>query len=1182
MKKTTGYLSIILTLLLSLYSFDAYSAKDETNEDVYNVEKGRINDQDKKDMTKVALDGLEQHKKENGGKIDLTIFKPNVMEELYGYYEFEHIDRKELLEIKRQYEILERESKKLSQEEIEKRLVALFEKMMAYVNDSALQCVKEGEQCNSWGCCNDLVCAAVPNRARQDMGQCQRFNQECKADSECCSGVCGEGVEGKKVCAVVRRCYRPQRVGQSCDKNPTCESGNCEAYNEGTIGIGECKEIKAQCRNNSECCSGKCKAGKCRSHFICKDCVEQGKKPRRGQKCCEGLYKAPGGKCIPVLPPFVKRENHEDNYMKKKISFLGIMASFLLGEVAHAQVLPNVRNQIRTDENTRIKSKINGDEQMVKDQQMKNMSGMSKRAMSNQKISSLDDFKNHEMESYNTRQGTDFNTCFFDLKTDYLINLQKYGAEEGNSQNMLGVEMSVLAFEFMTLGSGTQDYWKQNVTGGDNIYTRARAVAERHRDKRHEIFNELDQWQIQMECLCWDAKGYPNLSAEVQPRYQEQCPQEYAAYLAYREANPNTDDEDYAGDASGVKGKYLITQWTNLNKQFYARMGQNNFTAFTEIYDLASWLEGNDWGNNEEKTFKIWRFTTRQWRGNPNIAAAVTLALLAAGVVAISGGFATATMASLWLSFGVIAGAGTLGAGGMWLIGAMKGAWESRSPYLQDEHLTTWKCGKKSYCSDFERSLILPKSKVCANKFVSSNGCIKNFLVTEVNGEERFLVDPWVPVGVEKNVLIKDTTPLANRMSTAAERALDRLRDRDPNAYRKNYKSTSYLKKPLLDSLETGYFSPALRRPYDNYYKLNDQMIKQVKDAAKKYALDEKYLFTEMNEDLDKFADYVFDYHFVWPRLSQKGMIAYPMPGMVAYFNLMAEAMNIKTDENDETLAGYNQLHTQHLQDYQNTINGFNRNLERGQGSLSDDQFGINQKNQIEKDLAESVAFTGMVIDGSGGLNSSKANIAQGGNVGSATNSTLGSGSLDPNSDLGKAAARIRKKREIMGKQKEKMAAFKKALGEEKANQLIKAKESLKKGFFSPLGGSGGSFALSIGGAPGTGADGKDKKKASDEKKSSFTASTPSTGRIPKPSYNLSYNTGGSNNSYGSSNSSSPESEKAQEKIKEAIEFRDQNPAAFDKQEGDTLFKIITRTYIRNYDKLLKKRKKRILDAEDY
>ena len=105
-------------------------------------------------------------------------------------------------------------------------------------------------------------------------------------------------------------------------------------------------------------------------------------------------------------------------------------------------------------------------------------------------------------------------------------------------------------------------------------------------------------------------------------------------------------------------------------------------------------------------------------------------------------------------------------------------------------------------------------------------------------------------------------------------------------------------------------------------------------DAAKKYALDEKYLFSEMNEDLDKFADYVFDYHFVWPRLSQKGMIAYPMPGMGAYFNLMAEAMNIKTDANDETLAGYNQLHTQHLQDYMNTINGFERNLEKGEGTI--------------------------------------------------------------------------------------------------------------------------------------------------------------------------------------------------------------------------------------------------------
>ena len=257
MKTSKKLPSIFLILILALFSSSGFSAN-ETNEDTFNVKKGRINKEDKTAMTKVAMDGLAQHKKENGGKIDLTIFKPNVMQELYSYYEFEHIDKNELIEIKGQYEKLEVEAKKLSQSEIEKRLVALFEKMIDYVNNSSLQCVKEGAACNNWGCCNGLVCAAVPERARRNMGQCKRFNNECKSAGDCCSGICGEGVNGKKVCAVVRRCYRPQRKNTSCNNNPACEVGNCETYNEGTTGIGECKENKVACKNNNECCSNKC------------------------------------------------------------------------------------------------------------------------------------------------------------------------------------------------------------------------------------------------------------------------------------------------------------------------------------------------------------------------------------------------------------------------------------------------------------------------------------------------------------------------------------------------------------------------------------------------------------------------------------------------------------------------------------------------------------------------------------------------------------------------------------------------------------------------------------------------------------------------------------------------------------------------------------------------------------
>ncbi|MBT7609266.1 MAG: hypothetical protein HN576_05890 [Bacteriovoracaceae bacterium] len=1194
-------------------------------EEMYNVSQGRINAQDNTDITKEAMAGLENHKKRNGGKIVLASFKPVVMQELYSYLEHEHISRLELTKIKMEYERLEASSRGLSQKEIEKSLISLFENMMKYVNNSSLQCVKQGATCNDWGCCKGLTCAAVPARARENMGQCRRFNNTCNKSSDCCSGVCGEGVNGKKVCAVVRRCYRPQRANASCDKNPTCEVGSCEVYNAGTTGMGECFQNKNSCKSDDQCCSAKCSNNKCVPHYTCKNCVGPGIKPRRAEVCCEGHYKDSKGTCIPMLVPFVLKEHQ----MKKNLSLLGIFVSLIFGDVAMAET--------QQEANSRIKSKIQNDSSLVDEEHMKGLTGMSKRVRDNVKITDLDDFKDHQLETFSTKAGTDFKTCRIDLKADYLLNLKA-----NSEQNMLGIEMAVLAFEHMVLGEGTVDYWTESIGGAasTNIHARAAVVAQKHADQRTQIFDELDDWQLKMECLCWDSKGYPNLAPDIQAKYagagwpvsnvpvskpeegtktegtsagrptsagaDAQCPNEMNAYLAYRAANPNTDDEDYAGDASGVKGKFLITKWTDLNRNFYTRVYLSNSSTFQEIYSLASWLESNNWGENTTASFQINRFTTKEWKNNPNIYAAVTLALIAAGVVAISGGFATVSMAALW----------GLGIGSMMLIGvlgAMKGAWESRAPYLQDEFIKTWKCGKKSYCSDFKRRLILPKSKVCGDKYVSGNGCIKNFLAYTLDGEVRHLVDPLVPVGVDKSVLLKDGTPLASRMSTAASNAIEKLKTIDQDRWRKEKRCqdtfmntvvspllpnvpgsdivegvignapgmntpvavqcprlhTSYLKKPLLDSLSTGEFAPILKTPYANNYELTAAMIKTIKDSAKAYATNAKYLFSDMQEDLNKFADYSFDYHFVWPRLSQAGMIAYPMPGLISYFMLMAEAMNEKQDENFGNVEGYNQLHAQHLQDLINTINGSN-NMEEVNVGID----GINsQLDAFNTDLANTLAFNGLNLSAGDGIDSSKANITGGNGSAAELDSSLGAGSLDPDSSLGRAASAFRKNREILDKQREKLSVFTAAVGAKKASELTANKKAFTKSFFSPLGAGGGLNLASTGaasGGPSRPTDSKVKNEKRDLSQSSLNA------RPPTPNYNLSYDTGG-----GSRSNYKAATEAAQSKIKEAIEFRNQKPAQFEKQEGDTLFKIITRSYIRSYDKLLNKRKKTIID-EDY
>jgi hypothetical protein len=173
-----------------------------------------------------------------------------------------------------------------------------------------------------------------------------------------------------------------------------------------------------------------------------------------------------------------------------------------------------------------------------------------------------------------------------------------------------------------------------------------------------------------------------------------------------------------------------------------------------------------------------------------------------------------------------------------------------------------------------------------------------------------------------------------------------------------------------------------------------------------------------------------------------------------------------------------------------------------------------------------------------------------------------------------KTKARLRKIRKM---QLDKMKKFREAVGDARADQLLNAQKAMVSKFNNPTGKSVASLGSSgIGGI--LNGSGSGKKATSKSNRNDLVGSSGNGGSsgfsIPKPNYDLSYNTGGDS---GSGSGMSREMSEAQDRLAEAVEYRDENPSDFDKnKDGDTLWKIITRSYIRNYDKLLRKRKKRI------
>ncbi|TNF31868.1 MAG: hypothetical protein EP319_00870 [Deltaproteobacteria bacterium] len=1252
--KTKFFWIICISLISSSIAFAQYAPQNITTGSTF--ERPGVDDEDKDFIMKDAEMGLEEHKKENDGKIDLTKFKPVVMKALYETFQAEEITRKELVEIRNAYEKLERDSKNMSQAQIEEALRKLFKQLFDKIQSTKLQCTGEGKQCNDWGCCAGLVCAAVPERAWQPMNNCKRFRNECKQDSDCCSGECVDDLDkGKKVCAAVRRCFKPGKAGASCDKNPVCGEGECLPFNKGLLGINECTQNDNKCASDDQCCSNKCNQGKCVDNFQCKNCVGQGVEPKRGQKCCEGLYKDPDTKkCRREMPPFVLPQV---KVVPMKKSILGFVASLFISE-AHAflPAIPTPNPVQVQNAATNAAETAKAAEVIKNDQQLRNKI-MMQQYYSGPMPGTLNkdaNYKKHKLEEYMVREGSDFDKCEIDLKADYLIRLRDYGKDGnglGGIDNAIGMEMALMAFEYMVLGEGVEDFWREDKNKAKtNVYQRMRSVAEQHRDNRHAIFKDLTDQSRRLQCLCWDKQGYTKLETDTQDRFKEQCPDEYAAYLAYRDSNPNMTDEDYSGDASGIKSQALMVRWLQLIVEIEGAMSIQNTRVFEGLNELASWANNNDWGNNEVKKKVIynWTMATSGYQvqgGNyaPESMNMEQAAIVVAGVVGIIAGLASLTVwPGLWVSAGIIAGGASLGSAGMWLVGAMKGAWESRAPLIQDKSTRAYKCGKKTYCTDFNREFHVPYSKIC-NAYVSGNGCLKNFLVETIEDKDRYLVDPFIPFRVSKSKIIKDNTKFTDYFNNAYANAVTKYSARKPSGNQ----GQNYLKRVFIDALQVGQMAPKFRMPLKDYYKVTKNMRDEIKEKAMVYILDEGVFATDigrcdrpepggecsggqspnvveygsgkwyfntaknaqkMKRDIDKlekdmknFSEYTYDFHWVWPRLAQEGMIAYPMPGFISYLELVSNTMGSKAAVNLGNVNDINnKLLKPQLQNMQltcakyveaeggtpsGTIQGdCNQMLAvRLEGAVVDKTAGNGLFDGMDDLLNNSVNYAGGFDLGAGNGNGSGGNMAFKGNRGGEGGSgNLSGGSVSGSGDSGLQGATKAKKRlrEIRKQQLDKMEKFKEAVGAARANQLLNAQKAMVSSFNNPTGsgtvaslGSGGVAGILGNGSGGQNAAGKTNRN--DLMGGGNLGSNNNGGvSIPKPNYDLSYNTGGDSSGGGEM---SAEMSAAQDRLAEAVEYRDQNPEDYKKNnEGDTLWKIITRSYIRNYDKLLRKRKKNI------
>lgn len=1223
-----------------------------------NVVYREISDREKQAMIDEYQRLLDAHRKQNNGAIDLAVVKPYVTEMVGDFYNQELISAEEVEKLKARFESIENKTS-LSDQQKYDQLVDLLKMTIDEVQRTPMQCMASTQSCNQKSCCPGLVCAPEPRKGGRKSGKgffagisegntfAFSFGhaQKCKKDGDCESGKChlpsdnphkainddesfalagmsGDKKFDKKIqdkfkkkqekrkrllaqghgrCEPVKRCYQPVAVGGDCSDNPVCAAGSCKRVNANTNFLGECKAVKNKCSSDNECCSGSCERNRCVSKFICKQCVANGDRVKRGKKCCEGLIPNKRGRCVPDAPPMLLLQNKfgPKNLLKTALDFMIPKAHADADSEARAIVQEQIdNNNIPGEFNPANNLSLDGVE-LVKDEAKK--------------------IHSDQVPYFKITEGSDFENCKIDFRQDYYLQLKE--------RDMLRAEASLLAFEFVSLGPGTDDFWKKD---GKSIHGQFKSIAEKLQTSRRVFNEDLVETNRMLTCLCLDSKGYQFITSTQQTYFRDSCSEEYEAHLALEEKMKEKEEVGGAtataksiekGDASSIKYLRLMKTWADKMAELKGKSLVRNVAALNETNIAKEYLVGSaPWNQTEVKNYELYQFTIQNLKTGALVMGAAAGALISAGAIAIAGGFATASTLTAWAATGIIAASSLAGAGGFWLLGALRGAWQAKTPTISDSFVKgreSYKCGKKSQCSDFKRVLKQPYNPVCGIH-ASSNACVKHFIVTneaEVQldrptnntmnqskadmqkhfneviqlgdgNQMYFIIDPWVPYGMKKSDIMGNQPVYTTLLNEGFQSALRYLRNGRPSGYQ----GSGYLNSNVIGSTATAHYAPKLAEQSAYQFSANEKQA--LLEAAKKYAIDEEFFAADQTEFLEDFANYTYQFHFIYPKAVPvtEGNIAYPPPGLSTYAQIIQFGLGRITTTNEEEFRNLVKMQAEYRNLLQDRLKIYRDSNQLGEQEV----IAINSEiSRLQGEIEDLQGFQGIATNLAGN------NVDVGG-LNGGSNALLGeiqSTGLSSVANSKGVVSSLRTLGRLREEAREDQEAFNKNMvgNEARKNALLAAQKDMVDSFFNPLGTAKNSFFSSANPTGEGNVTGGAGLTATGNKAGNIdTKGLYGKGAVGKLD-NRNLNNGAANfnnrrgGGLGSDSSLGAEGglgldigsgaftgdAASQGQISAAIKARNsQSSKKFQRDDEDSLFEILTKAYIRNYDRVLNKKAK--------
>jgi hypothetical protein len=407
------------------------------------------------------------------------------------------------------------------------------------------------------------------------------------------------------------------------------------------------------------------------------------------------------------------------------------------------------------------------------------------------------------------------------------------------------------------------------------------------------------------------------------------------------------------------------------------------------------------------------------------------------------------------------------------------------------------------------------------------------------------------------------------------------------------------------------------------HFAINAQFVERHWNSGLRSEGDEKYCSTDPSdgvyycsndkENLEKFADYVYEYHFLYPKTSRPKEISYPTVGLNTYLELMSHgvAANLAAGASNAARQ-FGILNNNYLKDYQdnlklfkdNAINTANNNVI---SAIDAEIAKVNQ--QLGQNEALRAMLDSSSLEGKLGLNG--AGVASG-----AGNSTSGKSSSSLTSAQNSYANAVRDLRQARKNQMNKLDYYKKAMAKNpgRASKMAVASKNFSNSFLRPLTGSGsgsgyggsgiggrgygaGGSGFGSGNGSGSGSgngsgdgDGNgDGKNGANGQNLGLNApgTYPGADGMYDPNANGNGNGSGSKSKSGSGSGADSGlagangagngnglSEDDARRLSDAIDARDKNKDKYRSQDGLSIFERVTNAYIRNYDKVLEKKKK--------